>query len=319
MGTEGDHGVRAESDLYGALYRGWLRDRVLSDRERTPEVLWHYTTAIGLMGVLNTETFWATDTRFLNDASEIAYGVDTFMRVLRTSDLEGRKPETRHFAASLASDDGPIHQFLAETLAVFVTCFCADGDLLSQWRAYSTGDTRSVGYALGIRSRDHHGWIQTAPVGQHLTLRRVRYDIGEQEATCSALITGLLNLVDADEEKANGLEAFARYLVNGLVEFAASCKHPAFEEENEWRLIYVAPAGPLPVHCRAAGGDLVPYVELSLPEPTGAHAGRLPIKHIRHGPTPDPVRTKTGLTSFLRRTTNFEHVEVLGTDAPLRL
>jgi hypothetical protein len=34
------------------------------------DTLFHYTTAAGLLGILNSSTLWATDLRFLNDAQE---------------------------------------------------------------------------------------------------------------------------------------------------------------------------------------------------------------------------------------------------------
>jgi len=38
-----------------------------------PELLFHYTTAAGMRGILDSSRLWATNYRFLNDTSEVAY------------------------------------------------------------------------------------------------------------------------------------------------------------------------------------------------------------------------------------------------------
>jgi hypothetical protein len=40
------------------------------------DTLFHYTTAAGLLGILNTANIWATDLRFLNDVQEAVYAYD---------------------------------------------------------------------------------------------------------------------------------------------------------------------------------------------------------------------------------------------------
>jgi len=37
-------------------------------------MLWHYTDASGLMGIVEHERLWATQTSFLNDSTELEYG-----------------------------------------------------------------------------------------------------------------------------------------------------------------------------------------------------------------------------------------------------
>jgi hypothetical protein len=38
--------------------------------EQIPEILWHYTSSSGLLGILDKLKIWASDLRFLNDATE---------------------------------------------------------------------------------------------------------------------------------------------------------------------------------------------------------------------------------------------------------
>lgn len=38
--------------------------------------LYHYTSAVGLEGILRSRSLWATDTAFLNDWQEIVYAAE---------------------------------------------------------------------------------------------------------------------------------------------------------------------------------------------------------------------------------------------------
>lgn len=53
-------------------------------RTGAPRDVWHYTTAAGLSGILRSQTLWATETAFLNDASEIDYGTELFRQAVTT-------------------------------------------------------------------------------------------------------------------------------------------------------------------------------------------------------------------------------------------
>ena len=155
-------------------------------------------------------------------------------------------------------------RWLDRNLDVYVTCFCENGDLLSQWRAYAGRDDAG-GYALGLGTDPPmQGWPQNSPTSHEVALRRVLYDPVEQEAACHDLIDALVPILDEDPEDAERQRSFARNLVNGVVEFASWCKDPAFEEEQEWRIVYVRnnDSSKLEIRHRLARGLLVPYVEL---------------------------------------------------------
>ena len=41
-----------------------------------PEILYHYTSQDGLIGMLNTKTIWASKIHYLNDSKEFALALD---------------------------------------------------------------------------------------------------------------------------------------------------------------------------------------------------------------------------------------------------
>jgi hypothetical protein len=290
--------------------------------EQTPELLWHYTDAGGLKGIVENERLWATQTTFLNDSTELAYGLDLATKAIASYDVTHIKATTARFLTGLVDPSKPaLASWLDKHLDVYVTCFCGDGDLLSQWRAYAGRDDAG-GYALGLGTRPPlQGWPQSVPGGHDLALRRVLYDPDEQQAACQSLIEAVVPVLDADPRDNELQKSFARNLVDGVVELASWCKHPAFEEEREWRIVYVRnnDASKLAVHHRVSRGLLVPYVELELPSPVGTLVGHLPLRAINLGPGPEPMLKKAGVNSLLADFPHYGEVSIEGSAAPLRL
>lgn len=300
----------------------WLTSVVDEDLKDPPSELWHYTDAGGLQGILHADRLWATNTRFLNDSQEISYGIHMATEAMREHRFGGLRRETTHFLAGFADPEARIiHQFLDRTLDAFVACFCEDGDLLSQWRAYAGHDSAG-GYALGFTPPGAlPAWAVSAPGGHGLSLRRVRYDPTEQKDQFERLLTALIPVLDADPTSAAHQNAFAKNWVDGIVEAASWCKHPAFREEREWRIVYIRndDRKPLPVKHRSSGGLVVPYVELEIPAGVGSHPDKLPIAVVNCGPSPEPEVKARGVRSLLSTQPHLSGVSVTGSAAPLRL
>jgi len=285
-------------------------------------MLWHYTDASGLMGIVEHERLWATQTSFLNDSTELEYGFDLAMSVIASYDRTNLKEATDRFLTGLVDPEKPeLKNWLDKHLDVYVTCFSGDGDMLSQWRAYSGRDDAG-GYALGLGTRPPlQGWPQMAPGDHEFALRQVLYDPIEQQAACHSLIDALVAVLDADPSDNELTKSFARNLIDGVVELASWCKHPAFEEEREWRIVYVRnnDASKVDVQHRISRGLLVPYVKLELPSPVGALSGHLPLRAINFGPGPEPTLKLRGVKSLLAGYPHYAKVPVEGSAAPLRV
>lgn len=300
----------------------WMASNVNADLSAAPTVLWHYTTAAGLMGIVETDRLWATDTRFLNDSQEISYGMQLARRTLAEFDVTGLQGATSRFVAGLADPQRRVLESFADRhLRVFVACFCGDGDLLSQWRGYAGRDSAG-GYALGFTPPGPlPAWPQAAPGGHGLVLRRVIYDPVEQTARCKDLFAALIPILDADPTDLERQNAFGRHLVDGVVEFASFAKHPAFEEEHEWRIAYVTAndPSPLPVRHRPSGGHVVPFVELEIPAGVGVNHSSLPVSDVNCGPCLEPGLKRRGVESFLESALGEHGIRVNGSLTPLRL
>jgi hypothetical protein len=107
-----------------------------------PWLLYHYTDAAGLLGIVSSNRLWASDASFLNDPSE---GLLFPQRIIEFMPQKpgGLTALEEHiivlFEEGLRNHPKPV--------SAFTTSFCDDGDLLSQWRGYGSFGS---GYAIGF-------------------------------------------------------------------------------------------------------------------------------------------------------------------------
>lgn len=232
------------------------------------QLLYHYTTASGLKGILESQTLWATHYKHLNDTTEIEH----LRRPLEQAIFPLIKDiAKRHFKKSLRfklrarkmggvlglaekEATGFIRAFYTTTFEggrngvpfaePFITSFCAHGDdeaherengRLSQWRAYADGgyalvfDTRKLWELADIEGRTYHLTV--------LSLGDVVYE-GDDKAfqeEFSKLIEDLkrLFLDFLDKDKPFNPEK----LFDAFVSSAARYKHQGFKEEREVRIV----------------------------------------------------------------------------------
>jgi hypothetical protein len=249
--------------------------------ESLPTSLYHYTDAAGLLGIIKSKTIWATDCRFLNDAQEFRYGIDVIERGLRDlPNLAALDPS--HPLHDSAEEVGQAQRTLADMVlsdltsrnSACVSCFCENGDLLSQWRGYASRH----GYAIEFDRSS----LEVAASRNGGFLSRVGY--GEDE------------LLDAAEHAAhavmnnslNHLSVTAYHIAQDMSAPIATVKHPSFSEEQEWRLVmpYYQAEGAVPgapLEYRPTELAIVPYVkvELWLSEIVGVRVGQCAEQELR--------------------------------------
>lgn len=185
-------------------------------------IIYHYCNSDALWSIVEGGKIWLSDIFALNDSVELKWGRSIFLQVfLDAPDL--LDDDFKNFAIGMVLD---IH---ANTRP-FVGSFSANGDLLSQWRAYAD-DGR--GFSLGLSaSHIYNRW----GVG----LRKVEY----RETIQKRMVTqSLIELQDVWRRTGGPSCMRPSYMMawaQVLGEFAIdlSClKHPSFFEEKEFRAI----------------------------------------------------------------------------------
>jgi hypothetical protein len=212
-----------------------------------PPQLFHYTTAGGFEAIVRTGSVRATNFSFMNDPSEISYGRDLIIRLLNAK----------------RSADGTFNDMLdviARTLKeaplpeIYVTSFTFASDDLSQWRAYGGTPAR---YALGFPTKAVHA-ATLRDYAHPIRFSRVVYERTEQEVKVNAIL-------DAAEtsfprQQIPNLGPYVRKLSRRLVRLLPTLKEPAYEAENEIRIIILKEDAAPDTDPPAPGVD-VPEVE----------------------------------------------------------
>ena len=114
--------------------------------EPIPEKLWHYTSIEGFHAIVKIKRMWATDARFLNDREELIHVNKIADEVVSAAPLLDVTGFPNKEWLSKAHRLAPLRG-----LQVFVACFTAAEDQLSQWRAYSH-ESSGVSLAFDLRS-----------------------------------------------------------------------------------------------------------------------------------------------------------------------
>jgi Protein of unknown function (DUF2971) len=310
---------------------------VIAPKQRPPRgLLYHYTTADGLKGIVEKNELWATSAYFLNDSAEITYGYGLLKKVLDDWLVKNPRPEE---SLTLGLARG-LRQWFGEDLLkrnviqpIYLACFCEEDNLLSQWRAYG----QSGGYSLGFRAPADdpltgHGF-KPEPNTYTSKWVKVEYDRDEQAKKCSAILDPVLAIFDdPDTTRAMvtvgdhpqvGYSKILSAITDILLEEIVSFKNKAFDIEKEWRVVVrqreLTKQGtddggktPLPVHFLISKGMLIPYVKLIPTDP----AKKLPIACVRTGPTLD--KTTAGMAVSMMLGKNGFSAGVQGSDISVR-
>lgn len=301
-------------------------------------MVYHYTNADGLKGIIEKNQLWATSAYFLNDSTEIVYGYELLKDLLddwlAKKLLSRENSLSQELAKNLKKGFGGIllnRQFLEP---IYLACFCEDDNLLSQWRAYGP----SGGYSLGFTIPDPDlSWGQGfRPEPSVFTSKWVKvvYEREEQVRGCRAVVDRLLSIFeDSNRELAVasvrnhpkvGYQAIMTAIFDILLDVVVSFKNEAFSSEKEWRLVVrrrelgrqstddVGKA-PADVHFRSLKGTLVPYVKVV---PRDADK-KLPIASVRSGPTFEKTAARMAVSMMLTAN-GYSDVEVYGSDIPVK-
>ncbi len=285
-----------------------------------PETVYHYTSARGVLGIINKKQIYLTDAFFLNDQSELIYGKDLAVACLRRRADNEANNLVKEFLSETADTFNPFDDAVFG-FRYYVACFCSDGNLLSQWRAYATPGS---GFALGIASAPlleaRH------PVGGRLraVFHRMEYLTSNQERLINAVIDWCKDRLAADLEGARdrfsqrvlraGYSALLSIQLTGLF---PQFKHPMFAEEKEWRLS----TGRLPnehrdrLQFRESGGNVVPYMLFDL----ALEDGRVPLREVILAPASEVDLRRRSVQSLLQQRGYPGDLRIIGSNIPLRV
>jgi hypothetical protein len=292
-----------------------MGDSILDDvLSRVPEkTLYHYTTQVGLLGIIDKEEIWATHTQYLNDTKEYQHAVDVITDVILQREVlaSGDAKRVLRDMTEAARQAGSMN--------VCVCSFSEGRDSLSQWRSYCGGTS---GFAIGFNPRH---LVEVAKRAEFF-LAPCIYDPGQQFALMEALVDRVVEQNVTRLHKGEKLVCENRgdykdvmvpqggSLLALLHRYAPILKDAAFSEEREWRIIS------RPIMCsnerfayRAGASMLIPYYRV----PISFSDQALKLDEVMVGPTPHAEASRLAAWGFLVKQ-GMEDVPVRSSAVPYR-
>jgi hypothetical protein len=271
-----------------------------------PEILYHYTSIEGLMGILESRSIWLSDYQYLNDRREINHGADIIREVARKMLKKSNdKLVSKLLEAWIVNLDNIEDR-------IFIASFSADGDSLSQWRAYGT-------VALGFKVSD------IAVHVNDIYIQSVEYN---EEVQRNLAVTYLNHLCQAYKEDSS-LNLIERspdiyHRIIQLVELISSYKDASFMDERECRVIYIEDLDVIesldldrpPKKYRANNSHIIPYVSSDSIYPMKGHERPLEISEIVLGPSCDDLLEK-GVKEYVSEL-GFNEIPIKRSKVPYR-
>ena len=263
-------------------------------------MLFHYTSAEGLIGILKNKKMWATSHLHLNDSREFQIAAQMISEAINSSQPERWK------------------KYISElTAQALVVSFSEKGDLLSQWRGYCPS---GQGYSLGFRPGNPL-FTFNAPQ-KSFGLVKCEYKEKEQRRLCHILASSRPAIYSPDQPADQWRQFREQYSwrYSSLL-LNAALKDSGFKEEREWRLVSQYPED-LPLSFRRGRYGLAPYYELPLSpleissEP-GTPTGEPMIDEIIIGPSANSMAATDALKRALKKF-DCEQTEIKLSKIPLR-
>lgn len=269
------------------------------------KTLFHYTTQLGLLGILKTQEIWATHTQHLNDSREFKHAVGVFRQevasLVGSCQHDDRRNCLKEIERACLHSSGNIN--------ICVACFSEDADSLSQWRSYAGKN----GFSLGFRGNHLAGLVQT----EDAYLAPCIYDEARQREVARALIEEIADIncgiVAAPQSSYMGSSPFLDFF-NVHHHFAPLFKHPSFADEKEWRIIVG------PVNCERERYDFRPGPSMITPFyrfPLMTRDQSLGISELVIGPNPHEQRAAEAAQNMLLKY-RLKNVRISKSEVPYR-
>jgi Protein of unknown function (DUF2971) len=259
----------------------WELVKARHQARQLPPILYHYTDAAGLKGIVESGAIRATHIAFMNDASEYLHAVALLLENVKLGQARVTDPLQLGVL-------GEIEEFIGDmrpehAAPYFVTCFSALANSLNQWRAYGRGEG---GFSIGFDASK----LDAQAAKQQCFTSPAIYDRDEQTQLVREFLAWVLEEYPRAAskhatEQAEHREAWTHVMLWRLSAIAPIMKNPAFFEEEEWRLIHL-PESIATIRFLPKPTKLVPFVELKIGSPSNS-PDHVPIKVLWSGPGRD--------------------------------
>lgn len=292
-----------------------------------PSILYHYTDAAGLKGIVETGTFRATHIAFMNDASEYLHGVDLLVGSIHDAKAITKDKDIQKLLELM---EPAVSGTRPENVApYFVVCFSEQENSLNQWRAYGRGEG---GFAIGFDG----GTLERSTTTQAMLLAPALYARDKQAKLVRELLHWALEeypkraLNYPENKRQEHSLNWAQHFLWFAAGISPILKNPDFAEEAEWRIVFMLRSN-RQVQFLSKPTGLVPFVGLKLgvtqPAPPlldlphdtlTSFPDKLPIISVWSGPGRATDISLLAAKSLLEKN-NYDDVQLHASRIPYRI
>jgi hypothetical protein len=266
--------------------------------EKIPDnTLYHYTGIGGLKGIIGEWRLRLTEVSYLNDRKEYT---DAFCILKRLCDRKLKDNDKYKTIFSLAiqglENIEDIALFGSKLDKVFVFSLSTKKDDLNQWRSYAS----KGGYSIGFSFSTLDYMCQNQP-GELYFLPCI-YNDDQKTKIIESISNEILKDFDTDtsidtlDEK---IDIYAFRIKGEIMKLAPIFKNHHFQEEAEWRLIYIEKNQAPWFRCFERGNLLIPCFFVDFPLTI---QNDFPFKSIHIGPLPmtEKMLAQHSTANFIR-------------------
>lgn len=272
-----------------------------------PQLICHYSNIDSVLGILNSNSFWASDIEYLNDKNEFKYSIDLISdRLMATLQYQLSKTTDKlrrtFYKTMIELMD---RKEILNEYQIFVVSFSTKNDLLSQWRGYCPDN---FGLSVGLSLKENIYVVDKPEYSIYLL--PCFYDKVEYDEIIQELIESFFNELIANMEKYDIVKRDMSYFdiiynkyINKYLLVSSIIKDESFSEEDEWRLLVVTKIDTNSSNLNFRKGEslMIPYIEIPITDVC------LEFSKIIIGPTRYPVLSKKSLFQLTEKyNLNFE-------------
>ncbi|MEY4879112.1 MAG: hypothetical protein RJB62_581 [Pseudomonadota bacterium] len=302
-------------------YRVWADVHAnASERENSVTYpLYHYTTARGLAGIIESQKIWFTDYRHLNDPSELVHGLNTAIETAKVLS-EGQDARIQDLFKAFSNMLRLEH--FEEYFDFYIASFSRVRDDLGQWRAYAdNGKGFAIGFSAELFSISDKRpddkppeFVSPVVYGDSAISERHALALSKMRGIFQDILNSGVDLSSLEVRMEFVGALIKRVIASPIIFNCLTSKHPAYEHESEVRLLIVGALGAfMPyVTTRLRGSEIIPYI----PQPMLVQS-RGAITEIVVGPAAPPG-TERDLGIMLKRFGLEYEVEIKRSEIPYR-
>lgn len=280
------------------------KGKKISQMFTTRNPLYHYTTVSGLLGIVESNCFWLTNLKYMNDLSEQKFAYNIVKKALdeiRSNNFYS--PNFRQILDCACSLEVSKEDYYA-------VCFTDDGDSLPMWSLYG----KECGIAIEIDLNSDFNFV----FGPNCFFEDMIYD-EKRLYDFVSIVVGLYYELYKEYENDTSIKFniinndISREIMLGTLRYVNNFKNPGFSYESETRLLYRWKQGE-EIHRRIKNNLIVSYVEMPPKDLNGDKL--LPIKSVKIGPGEEQELIRQSVEDFMKA--KGYALEVKKSDIPYR-